>query len=72
MMELWDLDLQDYYIAGCIEPKKCTGSFTYINFGVCMLNLAKLRNNKKDNDIIHMLNTHYYFANEQDCFNDLC
>ena len=34
--ELWDLDLDNYYIAGCLEPQKSTETFTYINMGVAM------------------------------------
>ena len=70
--ELWDLDLSNYYLAAVREPFKSNGSRLYINFGVTMLNLQKLRETHKDDEIIHALNVKYYYANEQDCFNDLC
>ena len=70
--ELWDLPMEKYYIAAVREPAKSTGSYTYINFGVCLMNLKLLRSTGKDDEIIHAINTHYYPANEQDCFNDKC
>jgi len=53
--ELWDLDLDNYYIAGCLEPKKSTRTSTYINMGVAMLNLKKWRDDKLDEQLVHNL-----------------
>ena len=58
--ELWDLNLDDYYIAGCLEPAKSTETNTYINMGVAMLNLNKWREDKLDEKLIHNLQTYYY------------
>ena len=69
--ELWDIDMDGYYIAGATEIAKKGFEQPYINFGVCMMNLAKLRDGTDDR-IIHDLNTNYRFANEQDAFNLLC
>lgn len=69
--ELWDIDMDCYYIAGATEIAKKGFEQPYINFGVCMMNLAKLRDGTDDR-IIHDLNTNYRFANEQDAFNLLC
>lgn len=69
--ELWDLDIDNYYFAGVTEFAKKGFEQPYINFGVCMMNLKKLRDGK-DDEIIRELNTNHYFANEQDVFNTLC
>lgn len=70
--ELWNWNLDNYYLAAAREPFKTNASYLYINFGVSLLNLKKLREDKKDDDIIKSLNTKWYYANEQDCFNDKC
>lgn len=46
--------------------------FKYINFGVALLNLKKLRDTGKVDEIIEDLNITPRFACEQDCFNELC
>lgn len=69
--ELWDLDMSDYYIAGATEINKRGFDQPYINFGVCMMNLAKLRDGT-DDKIIYDLNHRYRFASEQDAFNLYC
>ena len=70
--ELWDIDLTDYYLAGCGEPKQSKNNFTYINMGVAMINLKKLREDGKDEEMIEKLNTYYYPEAEQTCFNRVC
>jgi len=45
--ELWDLPIEDYYLAGAKEPWKSIAC-TYINCGVMLLNLKKLRDGKGD------------------------
>jgi len=71
---LWNLDMHDHYLAGVIEPQrqKSTADPPYINFGVVMMNLAKLRADKKDDDIIYALNHTKFGCPEQDAFNKLC
>ena len=67
---LWDLPMEDKYIAGGIEEylteKK---GYQYINFGVVMLNLEKLRDGTAER-LIHLLNTKQYLYPEQDCVNE--
>ena len=70
--DLWDLDLTDYYLAGVPEYKKSTDTFSYINMGVAMLNLAKWRADGKDEELLHNLNTYYYLEAEQSCINQGC
>lgn len=68
--DLWDVDVSDYYLAGVPEPQK-SGNGIYINCGVMVLNLEKLRDGKGD-EIIRELNTRHFNFNEQDCINELC
>ncbi len=51
--ELWELNMKNYYIAGCIEPKKSTPNFNYINMGVAMINLRAWRENHIDDQLTH-------------------
>ena len=75
---LWDYDLTGYYCAGARETRLTERKgHLYINFGVCMLNLAELRKpwrngrTKTDDLIWYMDNVKYEFV-EQDCHNQLC
>ena len=71
---LWDYDMTDYYLAGVTEPQrqKSTADPIYINFGVVMMNLDKLRNDGIDDKIIDALNTTKFGCPEQDAFNKFC
>lgn len=68
--ELWDLDLTDYYLAAVEERKLSQQEGSYVNMGVAMLNLKKIREDKKDDEMIDALNTYWYRYKEQDCFNE--
>ena len=70
--ELWELDLTDYYIAA-VKEKDLSKQYNrpYINMGVAMLNLDKIRQDKKDEELIDNLNTYFYRYSEQDCFNEV-
>lgn len=70
--ELWELPMEDEYFAAVREPRKSTADFLYCNFGVAMLNLKKLRKDKKDDEVIAALNGRHFDANEQDAMNELC
>lgn len=65
---LWNVDISDYYVAGVREVQK---KELYINAGVMVLNLDKLRDGKGD-ELIHALNTKKYDFPEQECINELC
>ena len=71
--ELWDIDMTDYYIAGVPETQK-TGKMntTYVNFGVIMMNLDKIREDGIDDTIINSLNRDRWGCPEQDAFNHFC
>ena len=68
---LWELDLGDNFLAGAVEPLKSRPGVTYINAGVMMLNLAKLREGKGD-ELIASLNERVWDYCEQDAIAGLC
>lgn len=68
--ELWDLDLTNYYLAAAEEEELSKKENSYFNMGVAMLNLKKIREDKKDEEMINSLNTYWYRYKEQDCFNE--
>lgn len=73
--ELWDdLNMEDAYLAGVEEPqrKKFDGDNPYINFGVVMMNLAKMRQDGIETRVINELNTNKCPCPEQDAFNRIC
>ena len=68
--DLFKIDLGDeYYFAACVEPERSKYGLTYTNHGVVWYNLKKLRDDKKSEDIIKGLNTHYYPYVDQDASN---
>ena len=73
MSDLWDIDFGDNYVAGVREPiLSQQRGHLYINAGVIMLNLAKMREDGIDDALIEALNTKYYCFVAQDAINDLC
>ena len=69
---LWFINLNDYYLAAAFEPEKSTEELTFINTGVTLFNLKKLREDKKDDEIIRYLNTISYDYPDQDCLAETC
>ena len=69
--ELWELPIDDYYIAGAHEWHETTNKFLYVNVGVTLHNLKKLRDGKAD-EIIRALNTRRFEFCEQDAINIYC
>lgn len=69
--DLWDLDLTNYYLAAVEEQELSEQEGSYINMGVAMLNLKKIREDKKDDELINSLNNYWYRYKEQDCFNEV-
>ena len=71
--ELWDLTLDDYYFAAVREPLLSeTRQCIYINAGVMMINLKRMRNDGKDDELIHALNTQKYRWVAQDVMTERC
>lgn len=71
--ELWDLNLDGYFVAAVKEPYKTkkNGSL-YVNAGVSMLNLDMLRKTRMDDKMIRALNFKKFGFADQDCLNELC
>ena len=69
--KLWDLPIDDYYLAACREPARSHYGQDYINIGVCLYNLKKLRDGMVDR-VIDLLNTDPLGNLEQDAFCYLC
>ena len=77
--ELWDIDMEDNVLIGIHEPGAwnnhlCTYGLdeTYINSGVLVMDLKKIREEKLDDSMIYLLNnTHYWFP-DQDVINLVC
>ena len=69
----WEIDVSDDYLAACFEPVMCNGDhgLHYVNVGVVLYNLAKLRDGKA-NEVIDVLNRYMYANVEQDVFSYLC
>jgi len=68
--ELFETDMTDYYVAGAKEPHNSRESL-YINAGVMLMNLEKLRDGT-DDKLIAEMNTVFHDLVEQDCINRLC
>ena len=69
---VWDIDVSDSYFAA--TPEKWASSrpgLVYCNVGVALLNLDKLRDGKGD-EIVDVLNSHYFKWVDQDAYNYLC
>lgn len=71
--DLWDYDLTHAYYAAVKEPKGSQlRGVPYANFGLVLLNLAKLRATGKDDLIIQELREHFFRYPEQDAFSKVC
>ena len=72
--DLWDIDLTDCYFAGVPEEGRVRmgSDDVYMNFGVIMMNLAKLRADGLDRKLVEAVNTEHFGCPEQDCFNKYC
>lgn len=70
--ELWDLDLDGYYLAGVPEPEKSKLNEPYINMGVAIFHIEKFISDRLDSKVIASLNKDHYRFAEQDCLNLLC
>ena len=68
---IWNADLDGKYFAGVAELAKSKPGEMYVNFGVVLFNLAKLRDGKAD-DVISALNSRKFQFPEQDAMNQLC
>ena len=76
--ELWDIDLNDYYAAGVVDLGAKTNLMTpnidinkncYINSGVVLFNLKKIREDKKDIELNNFVNENKLYYPDQDTIN---
>ena len=67
--EIWDAPIGENYIAACYEPDRSTKDYLYTNAGVCLQNLRKLRDSRKDDLLIEKLNTEEHKFLDQDVQN---
>lgn len=68
---IWDLPIDDCYLAATPEWHRSEHGLQYCNFGVVLYNLAKLRDGKAD-ECIDVLNRRSFEWVEQDVGNYLC
>ena len=77
--DLWNIDMEDNVLVGIHEPGEWNKHLytygldeTYINSGVLVMDLKKIREEKLDDSMIYLLNnTHYWFP-DQDVINLVC
>lgn len=80
IQELWDIDLKDNVIAGVHEggtdwnAHLCTYGLndTYINSGVLLMDLKKIREEKLDDSMLYLLNHNHFWYPDQDIINLVC
>lgn len=77
--ELWNIDLQDNVLAGVHEPGEWDKHLwtygmndTYINSGVLLMDLKKIREEKLDDSMIYLLNHSKFAFPDQDVINLVC
>lgn len=70
--DIWGIDMgEDYYLAAVPEYSRSFRDDIYVNIGVALYNLEKLRDGKAD-EVIKALNEGHYTYLEQDVFNQRC
>ena len=76
--ELWNIDLNNHYAAGVIDQGAKTNLMTpnisidknsYINSGVVLFNLDKIRKEKKERELDNYVNNNKLFYPDQDTIN---
>lgn len=70
--ELWDMDIDDYYLSASIEPGRTNAEKQYFNTGVALYNLKKIREDAIDDTLVWDLNHHKYPNIDQDAINKIC
>ena len=69
--ELWELDISNYYVAGVRHTSDFNKNGLYINGGVLLQNLDKIRNDKVDEKMIFRINHYRKEYAEQDILNEV-
>ena len=71
MIELFDVDLGGNLIGGVREPKRCLDPFVYVNAGVLLMDLEKLRGGFGD-EMLAIANRKKLKCPDQDAINLIC
>ena len=69
---LWEIPLEGKWIAWCREwcgSHRPFGNLPYYNIGVCVLNLAQMREDGVTKACVDELNTNRYWCTDQDVMN---
>ena len=70
LSDLWNMDMDNYCVAGCREPYKTGATMReYVNAGVLFWNLDRMREGYADK-LINAMNTKYYMYVEQDAISE--
>lgn len=77
--DLWNIDLGDNVIAGIHEGGEWSNHLftyglddTYINSGVLVMDLKKIREERLDDSMLYLLNNNKYWFPDQDVINLVC
>lgn len=71
--DLWDIPIDGFYFAAAKEPLLSRIlNCLYVNAGVTLFNLKKLREDGKDDEMIHLLNTKKLHFVAQDAMCECC
>lgn len=77
--ELWNIDMEDNVLVGIHEGGEWNKHLhtyglddTYINSGVLVMDLKKLRNERLDDAMVYLLNNNAYAFPDQDVINLIC
>lgn len=80
--ELWNINLDDYYVSGVTDSgmmkdgvvylKFIQSNIPYINSGVLLMNLDLIRKDKIDDKWLHLINTERFMYPDQDVINCAC
>lgn len=77
--ELWNIDMEDNVLIGIHEGGEwnkhlCTYGLDdkYINSGVLVMDLCKIRQERLDDSMIYLLNNNFYYFPDQDVINLVC
>ncbi len=82
IQDLWNLDMENYYVAGAIDSgmmkdgliymKFIESNVPYINSGVLLMNLDLIRKDHIDDKWLSMINSERLMYPDQDVINALC
>lgn len=72
LSDLYNIDFEDNYMAGVYEPKRRWHAPNYVNAGVLMMNLKKMREDNISTQLIDLINTKKLCAPDNDAINIIC